>query len=453
MRRLAGDRALTGRHADQLRALSAPDALFLSIYPADEDPVSPPAGGHGQPAADRGPDDPIATYCVRLSSLDRSTTVVERYNQITRARLQRVLAGNWRNWRRYRCTARADAAAAGSMRQSPRRRCAFRHQRASRRREADRRSGGASCPADAKGADALPLGAPPRSPWLARRQICDRPPGHHRSRTCAEVVVQLAAGSASPSGRRAVDPGQCGRAGRRGQSRGSPRRRVFWAIARTPARRHRSVELQEARRSAGHRRRVPCPASIAEVRHRALCRSRPVRSPSIPTVVAGCLRTVRSMPSSCSKRSRTRKYGRGSSMAARARARRTARHRRAITMASTEWRQPRYRRVWPPTWVRCGKSATPTPRTWRPRSTRRSSSGARVSAKRWRWPAGACAKENPTSTSSSRERQESSRARKRLPPRSAGWAGMVLYGDPTPTVLQRLSPSDTSDSGRKPPTS
>ncbi len=38
-------------------------------------------------------------------------------------------------------------------------------------------------------------------------------------------------------------------------------------------------------------------------------------------------------------------------------------------------------------------------------------------------------------------------------PRSAGWAGMVLYGDPTPTVLQRLSPSDTSDSGRRKPTS
>ena len=33
-------------------------------------------------------------------------------------------------------------------------------------------------------------------------------------------------------------------------------------------------------------------------------------------------------------------------------------------------------------------------------------------------------------------------------PRSAGWAGMVLYGDPTPTVLQRLSPSDTGASGR-----
>jgi hypothetical protein len=32
-------------------------------------------------------------------------------------------------------------------------------------------------------------------------------------------------------------------------------------------------------------------------------------------------------------------------------------------------------------------------------------------------------------------------------PRSAGWAGMVLYGDPTPTVLQRLSPSDTSAAG------
>jgi CHAT domain-containing protein len=25
---------------------------------------------------------------------------------------------------------------------------------------------------------------------------------------------------------------------------------------------------------------------------------------------------------------------------------------------------------------------------------------------------------------------------------STGWAGMVLYGDPTPTILQRLSPPD-----------
>jgi hypothetical protein len=30
-------------------------------------------------------------------------------------------------------------------------------------------------------------------------------------------------------------------------------------------------------------------------------------------------------------------------------------------------------------------------------------------------------------------------------PRSAGWTGMVLYGDPTPTVLQRISPSDSSE--------
>ncbi len=49
MRRLAGDRALTGRHADQLRALSAPDALFLTIDPAEEEPVSPLPGGPGQP--------------------------------------------------------------------------------------------------------------------------------------------------------------------------------------------------------------------------------------------------------------------------------------------------------------------------------------------------------------------------------------------------------------------
>jgi CHAT domain-containing protein len=50
-------------------------------------------------------------------------------------------------------------------------------------------------------------------------------------------------------------------------------------------------------------------------------------------------------------------------------------------------------------------------------------------------------------------RSMSGHAQEASTPRSAGWAGMVLYGDPTPTVLQRLSPSDTSDSGRKPPTS
>jgi CHAT domain-containing protein len=34
-------------------------------------------------------------------------------------------------------------------------------------------------------------------------------------------------------------------------------------------------------------------------------------------------------------------------------------------------------------------------------------------------------------------------ARRRLKSeQSAGWTGLVLYGDPTPTVLQRLSPSD-----------
>jgi CHAT domain-containing protein len=92
MRRLAGDRALTGRHADQLRALSAPDALFLTIDPADDD--SARRAGSSDPAhppAHRKSDDPIVSYCVRLSSLDRSATVVERNNQITRARLAKVL--------------------------------------------------------------------------------------------------------------------------------------------------------------------------------------------------------------------------------------------------------------------------------------------------------------------------------------------------------------------------
>jgi CHAT domain-containing protein/cysteine peptidase C11 family protein len=90
MRRLAGTRALTGRHADQLRALSAPDALFLSIEPVDTSlhkfGATPPAGA-APPAADEA----IVSYCVRLNSLDRSATVVEHRNPVPRERLERVL--------------------------------------------------------------------------------------------------------------------------------------------------------------------------------------------------------------------------------------------------------------------------------------------------------------------------------------------------------------------------
>lgn len=86
MTRLAGSRALTGRHADQLRALSAPDALFLTIQPEDA-----ALGGDGSEPARRRTDS-IASYCVRLSSLERSATVLERKNNVTRERLERVLA-------------------------------------------------------------------------------------------------------------------------------------------------------------------------------------------------------------------------------------------------------------------------------------------------------------------------------------------------------------------------
>ena len=92
MRRLAGDRALTGRHAAQLRALSAPDALFLTIDPDDEPAANGARPETSHAAAEQDPADAIVSYCVRLSSLDRSATVVEKRNQITRARLERVLA-------------------------------------------------------------------------------------------------------------------------------------------------------------------------------------------------------------------------------------------------------------------------------------------------------------------------------------------------------------------------
>lgn len=89
MRRLAGDRALTGRHAAQLRALSAPNALFLTIDPRNGDAAP---DDERREAKDKNADDPIVSYCVRLSSLDRSATVVEKRNQVTRARLDRLLA-------------------------------------------------------------------------------------------------------------------------------------------------------------------------------------------------------------------------------------------------------------------------------------------------------------------------------------------------------------------------
>jgi hypothetical protein len=84
MRRLAGSRALTGRHAGQLHALSAPDAQFLTIQPGDAS-----ASGGVEPA--RGGGDSIVSYCVRLSSLERSAAVLERKNNVTRERLERVL--------------------------------------------------------------------------------------------------------------------------------------------------------------------------------------------------------------------------------------------------------------------------------------------------------------------------------------------------------------------------
>jgi len=93
MRRLAGDRALTGRHANQLRALAAPEALFLTLEPVVEEDDEDDRDGDrrgGRRATDS--DGPVGTYCVRLASLDRGATVVERRNRVTQDRLKRVLA-------------------------------------------------------------------------------------------------------------------------------------------------------------------------------------------------------------------------------------------------------------------------------------------------------------------------------------------------------------------------
>jgi hypothetical protein len=176
MRRLAGDRALTGRHAGQLRALSAPNALFLTIDPDDGEPAANgarPEASHA--AAEHDPADSIISYCVRLSSLDRSATVVEKRNQITRARLERVLAEI------DNIGAAVDAPPAQALQQLAR--CGsllgddilygISDQLAEV--DANRGSRSASCAADAETADAVSVGAPARSEWLARRTLRDWP--------------------------------------------------------------------------------------------------------------------------------------------------------------------------------------------------------------------------------------------------------------------------------------
>ena len=101
MRRLAGARALTGRHADQLRALSAPDALFLSIEPVDAS-LQALGAGSGTGRGTSADDEAVVSYCVRLNSLDRSATVVER-TQPGAARAARARAqGDRRDGQRSR---------------------------------------------------------------------------------------------------------------------------------------------------------------------------------------------------------------------------------------------------------------------------------------------------------------------------------------------------------------
>ena len=126
MRRLAGARALTGRHADQLRALSAPDALFLSIEPVDTS-LQALGTGSGAARSTSGDDDAVVSYCVRLNSLDRSATVVERHNPVPRERLERVLKDIDAVGGDPAADPAGRARAAGLLRQPARRRHPLRH--------------------------------------------------------------------------------------------------------------------------------------------------------------------------------------------------------------------------------------------------------------------------------------------------------------------------------------
>ena len=83
MRRLSGRGALTGRFEGQLQVLSAPPALYLSIEPV----VAP--GRRSSEAGSRK--SPVVEYRVRLSSLDRSATIVDSHCQVSAAGLRKAL--------------------------------------------------------------------------------------------------------------------------------------------------------------------------------------------------------------------------------------------------------------------------------------------------------------------------------------------------------------------------
>lgn len=102
MRRLAGDGAITGRFANNLAALSAPTALVLAVEPdtcPEGDETGPDGAGRGENArraADRdtparGSMGRIGHYTVRLSSVVRSATILERKNPVNLDRLDAVL--------------------------------------------------------------------------------------------------------------------------------------------------------------------------------------------------------------------------------------------------------------------------------------------------------------------------------------------------------------------------
>ena len=135
MRRLAGDRALTGRHAEQLRALSAPDALFLTIDPAmtgaSDDGAPPEAGPRGgRPARSRRSD----CLLLRQAVVARPIGDGRRAAQPDHARPPGARARRDRHDRRRRgCAAGADPATAGALRKPARRRHSLRHQRSARR--------------------------------------------------------------------------------------------------------------------------------------------------------------------------------------------------------------------------------------------------------------------------------------------------------------------------------
>ena len=347
MHRLAGEHALTGRHADQLRALSAPDAVFLTIEPDydthdDRSPRTPTR--RPRTAAAAAPDRAGPDRALLASGCRRSIAAPPSSRSATRSR-GNVWSACSRRWTR-------SASRLGTDAQQPSR-IVQRLARCGSLLGDDILHGVSEQLAEIKSHDGRPVHLVmqmPRElmryPWELLRDssgwLVDRFAIGRQLIADMETVRRWSGcappGSPAPPGRRAEDRGPGRGAGWRRRARRRPRRRMLRAPAGAAARAS-SIRRTSAATSTSRSRSISsasCCASASTTWSTSPATA--VSTPDIRNEAAGGSATATCTRSSCATRWRMRPSRRGWCTAARARAReRPARRRAATTTACTAW--------------------------------------------------------------------------------------------------------------------